>query len=160
MTWPHAEEDNDRWARIVERLDKMGAKAADHLALIEGDKVVVVFLGEPWAYEAAWHDERKQWVPIHRSPAPVDPALRIRINVYIPAMGKLKWWEMDTDTFGRLFDIRERYGIDKWMFEIEAVDVSPDGASGVYSILPEAKLDAPDLLRIASRPLFQWGEDA
>jgi len=148
------------WARIVERLDKMGARAADHLSLSEGNKVVVVFLGEPWAYEAAWHDERKQWVPVHRSPAPVDPALRIRINVYIPALGKLKWWEMDAATYQSLHTCRDKYGLNNWMFGVEAVDVSPDGASGVYSILPEAKLDAPDLARIACRPLFQWGEDA
>ena len=148
----------DEWARIIERLDKMGAKAADHLTLANGDKVVVVFIGEPWAYEAAWHDERKQWVPIRRSPMPVEPALRVRINVYIPAMGKLKWWEMDTATFQSLYACRDKYGLGNWMFEIEAVDVSEDGACGVYSILPEAKLEAVDLARIACRPLFQWGE--
>ena len=147
----------DEWARIIERLERMGAKASDHLALVEGDKVVVVFLGEPWAYEAAWHDERKQWVPIHRSPMPVEPALRIRINVYIPAIGRLKWWEMDTATFHALCACRDKYGLSSWMFEIEAIDVSADGACGEYSILPEEKLDATDLARIACRPLFQWG---
>lgn len=153
-----ADQKTDEWARIVERLDRMGARASDHLTLHEGDKVVVVFLGEPWAYEAAWHDERKQWVPAHRSPAPVDPALRIRINVYVPAMGKLKWWEMDTATFQSLHACRDKYGLGNWMFEIEAVDVSVDGACGVYSILPEEKLEAVDLARIACRPLFQWQE--
>lgn len=136
----------------------MGASPQDHLTLQEGDKVVVVFLGEPWAYEAAWHDERKQWVPVHRSPVPVDPALRIRINVYVPALGKMKWWEMDTATFHSLCACRDKYGLSNWLFEIEAVDVSPDGASGTYSILPEGKLDASDLARIACRPLFQWDE--
>lgn len=34
--------------------------------------------------------------------------------------------------------------LDRWFFEIEAVDVSESGACGVYSILPEKKLDAAD----------------
>lgn len=146
----------DEWARIVERLDRMGARAQDQLTLRGGEKIVVVFIGEPWAYEAAWHDERKQWVPIHRSPVPVDPALRIRINVYVPASDKLTWWEMDTITFQSLYACRDKYGLGNWMFQIKAVDVSDNGAYGVYSILPEERLEAVDLARIACRPLFQW----
>jgi len=45
----NTDQETNEWARIVERLDKMGAKASDHLSLAEGDKVVVVFLGVPWA---------------------------------------------------------------------------------------------------------------
>lgn len=155
----NVDQKTDGWARIVERIERMGVCSQDHLTLQEDDKVVVVFLGEPWAYEAAWHDERGQWVPVHRSPVPVDPALRIRINVYVPAMGKLKWWEMGTDTFHSLSACRDKYGLDKWMFEIEALEVSQDGAFGVYSILPEERLGADDLAKIACRPLFQWGDE-
>lgn len=145
---------NDECKRVDERLERMGVRTQDHLTLAEGDKVVVAFLGDPWAYEAAWHDEQGRWVPVHRSPVPVRPALRIRINVYVPAEGRLMWWEMNTATFRSLLSCRDQYGLDKWLFEIEAVDVSTEGAGGVYSILPEAPLDAIDLARIACRPLF------
>ena len=150
---------DDAWQRIVERLDRMGARPQDCLSLMAGDRVVVAFCGDPWAYEAAWHDERQQWVPIHRSPQPVEPALRIRINCYVPAIGRMKWWEVDTCTFQVLRRMRDRYGLDKWLFEIEAVDVSDDGASGVYAVSPEAALDVELLARIGSVPCFEWGDD-
>ena len=73
---------------------------------------------------------------------------------------KMKWWEIDTATFRSLSACRYKYGLDKWMFEIEAVDVSEGGASAVYSISPSEPLSALDLARISSRSLFQWGEDA
>jgi len=149
----------DAWEKVVERIAHIGVHVQDHLTLTEGEKVNVVFLGDPWAYEAAWCVERKQWVP-YLSPSPIGPTLRVRINVYIPEMDRLKWWEMDTPTFHGLWACRDKYGLDKWVFEIEAKSVSRDGSCGVYAILPEDTLGASDLARIACRPLFQWKEAA
>lgn len=140
----------DEWARIAELLD------GRRLTLDREEYVFVVFLGDPWAYEAAWGNEIKQWVPLQRSPSQAVSVLRVRINVYIVETGELKWWDIDAVTFKKLFTCREKYSLDKWVFCIEANDVSNDGSLVEYSILPEHMLDADVFERIQRLQLFEW----
>lgn len=146
------------WKRIAERIKSASlAKEPDQLTLAEGEKVVVTFIGDPWVYEAAWHDEQKQWVPAERSPVPVEPAMRVRINVYVEGLHpKMKWWEMDTDTFMKLDVQRRKYGLDEWTFEIGVQDISSDGSCAIYYILPFGKLDKGHLTYASSLPAFHW----
>ena len=148
---------DDVMKQVTDAKDRsLGDEPGDELIIESGDKVKVVFLGEPWAYDAVWHDEMCRWVPARLSPVPVEPALRVRVNSYDVSEGKLKWWEMDTHTFRDLYRVRNKYGIDKWIFEIEALDVSEDGACGSFSILPDTRLDSVDYFRIQKSDLFSW----
>lgn len=149
----------DAWERIARRIDPSHGVSSDELVLREGDSAEVIFLGEPWAYEAAWHDERKQWLPVRRSPVPVEPALRVRINVYVLATKSVKWWEMDASTFRTLAALREEWGLTDWLFVIKAADVSRYGSCRRYGIYPDCKLTHDMRARVSSLPLFGWVDE-
>ena len=106
----------------------------------------VVFRGEPYAYEAVWEDPK--WVPFNNEYAlhkDIKPALRVLINVavvsdsVIPTLIGYKFFEMDVSTFRDLSRLRDKYGLDKWIFQIRSLD--EDIASPCYEILPNNKLE-------------------
>lgn len=146
----------DPWAAIQERICEMMSRPDGQLILRERDSVVVIFLGEPWAYEAAWHDEKRTWVPANMSPAPVEPALRIRINVYSIDTRKLMWWEMDVHTFRDLCDTRDNFGLTLWKYKITAESVSDDGSCGEYSIMRDGQQSPRDRVRVSVLQPYKW----
>ena len=109
-----------------------------------GDKVTGVFCGEPHAREVVWTGERYETFdaknPAHQADGK-RPSLRVAINFFVLAEGAMKVIEGGTQWFKDVLKVRDKYGLDKWSFEIERHGEAGDPKTK-YTILPEEKIDA------------------
>ena len=116
-----------------------------------GDKVVGAFCGEPFPREVIWNGERyEEFDPdVHTGKR---PSLRVMLNFFAPAEGGMKVIEGGTIWFKDVLKVRDKYGLDKWLFEIERHGEAGDPKT-TYSILPEEKIDAEMRARIEAAEL-------
>jgi hypothetical protein len=109
-----------------------------------GDKVTGVFCGEPHAREVVWTGERYETFdaknPAHQADGK-RPSLRVAINFFVLAESAMKVIEGGTQWFKDVLKVRDKYGLDKWSFEIERHGEAGDPKTK-YTILPEEKIDA------------------
>lgn len=82
------------------------------------------------------------------------PSLRVAVNFYVPAEKVMKVYEMGAATFKALFKLREKYGLDRWFFEVERRGKSGDPKT-MYSILPEQKLDEATRAELAGLKRYE-----
>ncbi len=113
----------------------------------DGEKVVGVFCGEPHAKEVHWTGEK--YVECTGEGCSLcaggkRPSLRVLLNFFVPEDGEVKVIEGGTVWFKDVLKVRDKYGLDKWLFEIERHGEAGDPKTS-YSILPEEKID--DALR-------------
>jgi hypothetical protein len=110
----------------------------------DGDKVVGIFVGEPYSREVVWTGEKyldvknpeaEKYLKKGRS-----SSLRVAMNIYIPAERKVKVYEMSAVVFKDVYKLRDKYGLDTWAFEIERHGSKGDSKTS-YTILPEQRLD-------------------
>ena len=114
-----------------------------------GDKIVGAFCGEPYAREVIWTGERyEQFDENNSAHQGKRPSLRVMLNFYVPAEGAMKVIEGGTVWFKDVLKVRDKYGLDKWLFEIERHGDAGDPKT-TYSILPEEKIDDAMRARIA-----------
>jgi hypothetical protein len=109
-----------------------------------GDKVTGVFCGEPHAREVIWTGERYETYDAKNPAHQIDgkrPSLRVAINFFVPAEGAMKVIEGGTQWFKDVLKVRDKYGLDKWSFEVERHGEAGDPKTK-YTILPEEKIDA------------------
>jgi hypothetical protein len=143
VTWDKAKETADSY-----KSGGMFLRLAD-----DGEKFVGAFVGEPCVRELFYDEKTKtyeKYSPAHKE-AGKKPSAKFSINVYQPAKKGEKGaepracriFEMSAITFKDLLKVKEKYGLDKWMFE-----VSREGKKGssktTYHILPEEKLSAEE----------------
>ena len=104
-----------------------------------GDKIVGAFCGEPFAREVVWTGERYETFEpsVHKDKR---PSLRVMLNFFVLDEGDMKVIEGGTNWFKDVLKVRDKYGLDKWLFEIERHGEAGDPKT-TYSILPEEKLD-------------------
>jgi len=116
-----------------------------------GDKVVGIFCGEPFPREVVWTGERYETfdAEVHTDKR---PSLRVMLNFFVPAENAMKVIEGGTVWFKDILKVRDKYGLDKWLFEIERHGEAGDPKT-VYSILPEEKIDAAMQARLAATRL-------
>lgn len=115
-----------------------------------GDKIVGAFCGEPYAREVIWTGERyEQFDENNSAHQGKRPSLRVMLNFYVPAEGVMKVIEGGTVWFKDVLKVRDKYGLDKWLFEIERHGDAGDPKT-TYSILPEEKLNDEMRARIAA----------
>lgn len=115
-----------------------------------GDKIIGAFCGEPYAREVIWTGERyEQFDENNSAHQGKRPSLRVMLNFYVPAEGAMKVIEGGTVWFKDVLKVRDKYGLDKWLFEIERHGDAGDPKT-TYSILPEEKLDDEMRARIAA----------
>ena len=122
-----------------------------------GDKAVVYFRGDPDSFEAVW-DESNGWLRYDPSNAlhkGIRPSLHIRLNVLVfdnefVLSNRIAFWEMGVHTFKRLLKLRDDYGLDRWIYEIERLD--NDDAEPHYAILPHRKIDDDQKVSFACLP--------
>jgi hypothetical protein len=115
-----------------------------------GDKIVGAFCGGPYAREVVWTGERyEQFDKNNIAHLGKRPSLRVMLNFYVPAEGAMKVIEGGTVWFKDVLKVRDKYGLDKWLFEIERHGDAGDPKT-TYSILPEVKLDDEMRARIAA----------
>ena len=138
----------DAWAE-AEALSKKALEGNGiFLRLVnDGDKTVVVFRGDPCARQVHWTGEGyadcagqgcEHCATGNRS------TLRVGFNVYAVSDRTMKIMEGGAKWFTDVVKVRNKYGLDKYAFEIER-----HGAAGspktTYSILPDVPID--DCLR-------------
>jgi hypothetical protein len=110
----------------------------------DGDKVVGVFVGEPFSREVVWTGEK--YLDVKNPEAAKylkkgrTASVRVAMNFYILAEQVVKVYEMGAVVFKDVFKLRDKYGLDTWAFEIERHGGKGDNKTS-YSILPEQRLD-------------------
>lgn len=107
----------------------------------DGDKVIGAFVGDPYAREVHWSGER--YVSCMGDGCSFcegnkKPTLRISMNFYVAAEKSLKVIEGGIVWFKDLLKVKEKYGLDKWLFEIERHGEAGNSKT-TYTILPEEK---------------------
>ncbi len=83
------------------------------------DKAVVVFLGEPHPREVAFVDGKYVEVDEKMKADGVRASLRIALNVALFDTQEVKVLEQGVVFFKDLVRVREKYGLNKWAFEIQ-----------------------------------------
>ena len=120
----------------------------------DGDKVVVAFVGDPYCREVIWTGERyERFDPDDLANTGKRASLRVAFNLFIPAEDGVKIFDGGLMFFNDVIKIREKYGLDEWLFEIERHG-PPRDVKTVYSILPEEKIDNELRARIAAAELY------
>ena len=120
----------------------------------DGDNVIGVFRGEPLLREVFWNGERYEQ-KTDETPDTQRTSVRIAQNIVV-LEGETwvpKILEQSNRFFQNVIAVDEKYGIDKWSFEITRKGASGD-TNTTYSILPETKLNSQDRLAIDSQDLL------
>lgn len=139
---------NNAWDKAKNLAEKHASQGSIFVRLQnDGDAVVGVFCGEPYAREVYWDGEKYVEATADGPPPGATaktPSLRVALNFYVPSEGTMKIVEGGTQWFRDLVNVREKYGLDKWLFEIKRHG-KPKDPKTKYTILPEEKID--DALR-------------
>ena len=140
---------NNAWEMATTMADKHANSGGIFVRLANnGDKIVGAFCGEPYAREVIWTGERYETYDpaVHTDKR---PSLRVMLNFFVPDEDAMKVIEGGTVWFKDVLKVRDKYGLDKWLFEIERHGESGDPKT-TYSILPEEKIDDGMRARIAA----------
>ena len=132
------------WEQTEEMAKKHDADSSTWLKLAnDEDKAVVVFLGEPYPREVSFVDGK--YVPADEAvrAAGHKVSLRVAYNVALPETGEVKVLEQGVMFFKDLVRVREKYGLEKWAFEVQRHGAAKDPKT-TYSILPERQLTAEE----------------
>ncbi len=108
-----------------------------------GDKVVGAFCGEPFSKELHWTGEKYEECigdGCRFCTAGKRPSLRVMLNFFVPAEKAMKVIEGGVSWFKDVLKVRDKYGLENWLFEIERHGDAGDPKT-TYSILPEEKID-------------------
>jgi hypothetical protein len=120
----------------------------------DGDKVVGVFCGEPFAKEVYWDGQKYIDTPPEGSA--LKPSLRVSLNFYVPADGAMKIIEGGTAWFKDVLEVKDKYGLEKWSFEVKRRGKKGDPKTK-YTILPDAPVDDALRAKIAAAGLHDLG---
>jgi hypothetical protein len=116
------------------------------------DSAVLVFLGEPYPREVCFVDGKYELFTPELKAAGFKPSLRIAINVALYGTREVKVLEQGMMFFKDLFKVREKYGLEKWCFEVQRNGAAKDPKT-TYSILPEHQLTPEEQEQFQSLPL-------
>ena len=106
------------WDKAKELADKHVAAGGIFVRLQnDGDKIVGAFCGEPFAKEVYWDGQKYSDTPPEGVAA--KPSLRVSLNFYVPAEGAMKIIEGGTAWFKDVLEVKDKYGLEKWTFEIK-----------------------------------------
>jgi len=144
---------NSNWQRTEEMAKKHDQGSSTWLKLgNDGDKAVIVFLGEPHAREVCFVDGKYQQFDDKLKTQGLKPSLRVALNVAVYDTKELKVLEQGVTFFKDLVRVREKYGLEKWAFEIQRHGAAKDPKT-TYSILPEHQLTPEQLKEFQSLKL-------
>ncbi|MDP1826624.1 MAG: hypothetical protein Q8L48_25360 [Archangium sp.] len=132
------------WEQTEEMAKKHDADSSTWLKLAnDEDKAVVVFLGEPYPREVSFVDGK--YVPFDDAvkAAGHKGSLRVAYNVAVYETGDVRVLEQGVMFFKDLVRVREKYGLEKWAFEVQRHGAAKDPKT-TYSILPERQLSAEE----------------
>ena len=134
----------DAWERARQIAEQHAASGSLFVRLVnDGDKVEGVFLGEPHVREVHWdgdgYVECTGKELCDACEGGKRPSLRASINMFVLTDKAVKIFEGSLSWFKDLVRCREKYGLDKWAYEIQR-----RGAAGStkthYALLPHEQL--------------------
>jgi hypothetical protein len=117
----------------------------------DGDRAVVAFLGEPLAREVCFVEGRSVPFDETQRAAGKRPALRFAFDVALPDRGEVLVMEQGRAFYKNLCELRARYPLDQWLFEIERHGAARDSRT-TYTIAPRKHLDASERKALAALP--------
>ncbi|MFZ5787282.1 MAG: hypothetical protein ACOY3Y_12640 [Acidobacteriota bacterium] len=130
----------NKWQQTEDMAKKHDQGSSTWLKLgNDGDKAVVVFLGEPFPREVCFVDGKYMPFDDKLKAQGLKPSLRVALNVALYDTKEVKVLEQGVTFFKDLVRVREKYGIERWAFEIQRHGAAKDPKT-TYSILPEHQL--------------------
>jgi hypothetical protein len=145
------------WDDAQKLADKHSGSGSGHFVRLvnDRDKIIGAFVGDPLPREVHWTGERyDECTGAGCAPCGEGkrPSLRVSMNFYVPAERAMKIIEGGVTWFKDLLKARDKYGLDKWLFEVERHGAAGDTKTS-YTILPEEKLSGEIIAEIeAARP--------
>lgn len=145
---------SNAWDRAKELAEKHAQAGGIFVRLAnDGDKVVGALCGEPHTREVVWTGSAYEpFDAANPEHADKRAALRVTINIFVPAENKVKVIEGGTAWFKDILKVREKYGLETWLFEIERHGEA-NSTKTKYTILPETQIDAAMRARIDAAEL-------
>jgi hypothetical protein len=121
----------------------------------DGEKFVGAFRGEPLPRETHWVGE--EYVECvgkgcEKCAKGVKLTTRVKINVFVLPNKAMKIFEASGKGFQDILGVREKYGVDKWCFEVKRHGAAKSTKTK-YSILPERELTADERKAADTAPL-------
>ncbi len=133
----------DLWEQAEDHAEKSANDNSIFVRLSNnGDKVVGAFCGDPHPKEVHWTGERYEECLGDDCPhcaAGKKPNFRVALNFFVPAENAMKVFEGGSKWFKDVVKVRNKYGLESWLFEVERHGESGDPQT-VYTILPEEKI--------------------
>ena len=147
---------SDAWNSAKGRIEKHAAESGVFVRLANnGDAVVGVFCGDPFAREVIWVGDKYEIYdssnPTHQA-AGKRPSMKVAINFFVLPEGEMKIIEGSAQWFRDLLTVRDKYGLENWSFEIKRHG-EPKDPKTKYTILPEERIDKQIRERIARADL-------
>jgi hypothetical protein len=131
---------NNMWQQTEEMAKKHDQGGGQWVKLAgDGDKTVVVFLGEPYPREVCFVDGKYMPFDEKLKAQGLKASLRVALNVALYDTKEVKVLEQGVVFFKDLVQIRAKYGLDKWAFEVQRHGAAKDPKT-TYSLLPEHQL--------------------
>src|SRR5262249_6319306 len=142
----------EEMAKRVEQEGSLWLKLAN-----DGDKAVVVFLGQPYPREVCFVDNK--YVPFDeaRKADGLKPTLKVAYNVALLDSHDVKVFEQGMGFFKDLVKVRGKCGLGKWAFEVQR-NGAPKDPKTKYTILPERTLEPDEQKVFAALPQHDLAE--
>lgn len=143
--WEHTERLSEKYAAASGRFVRLSK---------DGDKVVGVFVGAPYAREMHWDEEKYAECTGQNCPFCVkgkNPVFRVVFNFYVLKTKSLKIIEGGNSWYKDVVQVRDKYGLERWSFEVKR---HGQAAKTSYSILPEQQLSETLRQELAGLELY------
>jgi Rad3-related DNA helicase len=108
----------------------------------DGDKIVGIFAGEPHVRETWFNNatnKMEHFTEAHKA-AGKTASPRFLCNIFDLSDLRMKIIECNSQTFKDVLKVKEKYGLDKFAFEIERKGAKGDTKT-TYTVLPDVALD-------------------
>lgn len=129
----------------------------------DGDKVIVTFCGEPHVEELFWNQKLSKYEAFDAKTHSGNSTPKYKLNVFVwskkasgsdkvETIEKMQIVEVNNNTFKDVLKARDKYGLDKWSFEMERSGKKGDTKT-TYSVLPEAQMNDEQIKKVAAAKL-------
>lgn len=147
----------DAWAHAKAEAEKASNGGNFVRLQNDGDKVVGAFVGAPHVKKIHW-DGPKSVECTERPDCPgclaaLPARTRMLMNLYVPEVRAMRIMEGNPEWFRDVITLRDKYGFDKWTFEIVRRGAKGDPKTK-YMMLPDKEISADLKALIQKTPLL------
>jgi hypothetical protein len=142
------------WDTAKKRADEPSGAGIFVRLADDNDKVTGAFIGEPHVRELIWDtklDRYRDYTPADKA-ASEKSTPKFALNFFVPAEKGVKIIEMNQKTFQDVCTLKDKYGLDKFFFEVTRHGKKGDTKT-TYQILPDAQMTEADLATIKGSKL-------